>query len=483
MTEEITPINFASLSKLVINDLNEMNQLGKSSLNIKYSKDQIVKFLLEPKKFQKELRKLSNYLYNSSPNYKRLVQYFSSLLTFDFIIEPYDLNLEKVNVDAFKKQYQKNVNLLENMNIPHEFLKVLRTAFKEDIFYGYEHSTDESYFIQKLDPDYCQIKSIEDGVYNFAFDFSIFDSDEDLLKKYPQEFINKHKIYKNDKKNNRWLELDSKKTICIKINEEIEYPIPPFNVVFEAVFDIDDQKRMRKVQTKMDNYMILTQQIPIDEKNGEANKFLIDLDTAISFHNKATQSLPEEVGLVTSPMKIEAIKLERKNKDTDRVAEAERDYYNAAGVSQTLFNSDKMTSTGVSKSVTTDEQIVFDVLRQLERWINRKLKNFNKTYKFRAKFLNNTIFNIKEVQERYLKAAQFGFPVKSALASSLGLSPSGLSNMTFLENDILGLHERMIPLSSAHTQSGDEAGAPKKSDNEISDSGLKTRDNDGNIRN
>lgn len=476
-----TKLDFAKISKLIINDLNDSTP--SSSINKKYTKEDIIRFMQNPRKNQKQLREVSRYLYEVSPNYKRLILYFACLPTFDYIVEPYGLNTEKINKKTFKTQYQKTLELLEIMNLPHEFLKVLKIAFKEDVFYGYEHMSDDSYFIQPLDPDYCQISSIEDGVYNFAFDFSYFNKYPKKLKQYPEEFQQKYKKYEKDKKNYRWQELDSNNTICIKVNEELDYPLPPFNAVFESVFDIEDYKKLKKVKTKLDNYMVLTQQIPIDDKNSEPNNFLIDLDTAIAFHNRAVQALPEAVGLITSPMKIDAIKLDRKQTDTDQVAQAERDYYNAAGVSQFLFNSEKVTSVGLSKSINTDEQIIFALLRQFERWVNRKLKNFNTKYKFRIRFLNTTVFNVDDVFEKYLKAAQYGMPVKLALGASLGLSGSEMGNMVFLENEIMEFHDTLIPLSSSHTQSSKgEKGRPKKSEDELTESGVKTRDTDGNVR-
>lgn len=42
----------------------------------------------------------------------------------------------------------------------------------------------DSYFIQKLNPDYCQISSIEGGCFNFAFDFNYFKTYPEKLKQY-----------------------------------------------------------------------------------------------------------------------------------------------------------------------------------------------------------------------------------------------------------------------------------------------------------
>jgi hypothetical protein len=474
-------VTFAQLSKLLFNEVETSS--SKSTFLTKYTKDQIINFLDNPQKYEKQLRKLSHDLYNSNPNYRRLIQYFANLLTFDYIVKPYDIDEEKFEADKFNKQYKKAIQTLENMNISHEMLKVLKIAFKEDVFYGYEYSTSESYFIQKLNPDFCRLNGFEDGVYSFEFDFSYFDHKNRPVDGYTQEFQAKYKKYQDSRKDYRWQELDSKNSICIKINEEIEYPLPPFNTVFEAVYDIDETKRMRLVKNKMDNYMLLTQLIPVDDKSGEANKFLIDLDTAIQFHNKTVDHLPEEVGLVTSPMKIDAIKLEKKNNDTDVVAQAERDYYNATGVSQALFNSEKSNNASLNKSIVTDEQIVFGVLRQIERWVNRKLKFSSTKYKFKVKFLDSTIFNKQEVNDKYLKAAQHGMPVLLELSASLGLSPSDLTSKTFLENDVLDLHSKLVPLKSTHTQSGkDSTGTkPMKEESELEEEGLKSREKDANL--
>lgn len=482
-TKQIKPVvlDFSQLGRLIINDLNKTTSTP-SAIKANFSKQQIISYLKHPDKNEKHLRNISNYFYNTSPNYKRLIQYFANLPTFDHVVEPYDIEIEKVNVDKFKKQYNKTLKLLEVMNIPHEFLKILKVGFREDAFFGYEHITSDSYFIQKLNADFCKISSIEDGVYNFSFDFSYFEKNSDKLDQYPEEFKTKFKIYQSNKKL-QWQELEPENTICIKVNDDVDYVIPPFASVFEAIFDLDESKDLKRVSDKMDNYMILTQQIPVDDKTGEPNKFLIDLETAIQFHNKVSESLPDEVGLATTPMKLEGIKLDRKNNDNDNVAQAERNYYNASGVSQFLFNSDKATSLGLSMSVKTDEQLVFSILRQFERWVNRKLKYFNTTYKFRVKFLNITVYNAGDMFEKYLKGAERGLPVKSMLGASLGLSPSSLSNMAFLENSILNLHEEFIPLSSTHTSSGkEEAGRDKLPDDKISDNGDKTRANDGNTR-
>ena len=62
-----------------------------------------------------------------------------------------------------------------------------------------------------------------------------------------------------------------------------------------------------------------------------------------------------------------------------------------------------------------------------------------------------------------------------------GFSELDTLSLNYLENDILKLNEKFIPLATASTRSADnEGGAPKKSDTEISDSGEETRDKEKN---
>lgn len=470
-------IDFSQLSRLKLKDLSKNNT--PTSVFGKYKKDDVRKFVENPEKFQKQLRDISRILYNKSHHYKRLIHHFATMPIFAYSVSPFGMDFDKVNVKTFKGQYNRALNILDNMNIPHEFGKILKIAFRDDVFYGYEHETKDSFFVQRLDADLCQIVSVEDGIFNFAFDFAYFDKYTEKLAMYPIEFTHKYNKYKNNKSaNNRWQELDSTKTVCIKVNEDLDYNIPPFTGVFESIYDIEDYKALRKDREEIGNYVVLAQKIPMREKSEVPNDFAIDFETMMLFHNRLAEILPDQVAGVTSPMEIEAIRLDKDRVDNDNVAKAERDYYGQAGVSQLLFNSESAGSVGLERSIQEDEQIVFSLLRQLERWTNRRLKQKNIS-NFRFNLLDVTTFNKEKVADMLLKSAQFGVPVKMELAATLGLTPSALSGKVYLENEILGLHEKLMPLTSAHTQGDDvtnEGGAPKKSGDKLSTEGTRSRD-------
>ena len=63
-------------------------------------------------------------------------------------------------------------------------MKLSQRMFREDVFYGYEYSTNDSFFIKKMPYKSCAITSIIDGVYGYQFDFSFFDKYPKKLKMY-----------------------------------------------------------------------------------------------------------------------------------------------------------------------------------------------------------------------------------------------------------------------------------------------------------
>lgn len=437
---------------------------------------------------QKQLREISELLYERSTQYKRLIKHFAGMPIFPYVLIPNE-DLRSRSAEEVRKEYREIGTFLDVLNIKHEMGKVVLDVFKKETFYGYLNHQGDTCFIQPFDNEICMITSIEDGVFNFSIDMSIFDSDATLLDFYPKEVEKKYKKWKNHKGNKQpnknsalqnWVELDSENTICIKLNEEKHnVSVPMFTGTFESIFDIDGFKQLRKDREELQNYMIISQQLPIRTDSEDNNDFLIDRDTMNYFHNTIADSLPDNVALITSPMKLDHIKFDKDTIENDGVTKAERAFWESSGTSQSLFNSVNGSASSISMSIKTDESIVLTLLNQIERWINRLLKKKFNNPLFKAEVLGVTRFNQNEIFEKYLKASQFGIPVKSHIGAIMGLSPIGMLDMAYLENDILQIPRDFIPLQSSHTQNGEnseENGRPQSDIEDLSDEGEKSRD-------
>lgn len=482
-------LDFAQIGTMIIRDLNDTS--SGSSLASRYTKSNVTTYMQNPQRYAKDLSKLSMSLYEASPHYRRLINYYANMPLLDYVIEPYALDVDKVNENTFRKVYQRAIDFTDLLNIKHEFKKALKIAWIRDTFYGYEHITKDSYFIQELPHEYCQISSIEDGVYNFSMNMEYFDRNPTQLEMYPKEFKKLYNSFKAGK--GKWQELPSTNTVVLKVNEHSIYELPPFAGLFPSIFDIQDYKALKLTRETIANYKFLVQKIPIRENSEKNNDFLIDLTNVAMFHNKTIATLPDEIGLISTPFEVDTINFAKDKTESDNVQEAEREFYTSAGTSSQLFNGDRSSNANLGKSINVDEQDVFTLNRQIERFLNRKIKfEVKGSYKFRAKILDTTVFNQSEVVENYLKSAQYGLPVKLLLCASLGISPSAVMSMSYLENTILDLVNRFIPLSSSHTQSGgeegkdttDKGGRPESDEDELSDKGEEQKargDNDNRI--
>lgn len=475
--------HFSSLARWIKKDLNSSSQINYS-FHKKFNKDDVMKWQANPQKYEKQLRNLSRFLYDASSHYKRLVQYFATMFTFDHYVEPYGMtDFEPTHdlIESVRKKYINIVNFLEVMNLKHEFLKVCERAWIDDIAYFYEYRLKDSYFLMNLNPDYCAISGIEDGCLTFSFDFSFFKTYPDELKRYADEFKVKYEKYKTDTKNYRWQEIDSSKSLCIKINENIDYAIPPFSGIFEEIYSIEDYKSLKLARSEMENYLLLVAKIPYLKEAGIANNFALELNKAKEYFDLAMNAMPSEVAGMLSPFEsVEAVKVARNDKSTDYVSEAQQSLYDSAGVSQLLFNS---TGTGaaITKSILVDENIVFKVLRQFERWINKKLKDENKVIKFRVQFLDITKYSQNDYLKNLKDASSLGLPVKLKYNAALGQSPSSALHMEFLENSVLDLVNKWKPLSSSfQTNPNDKGGNPGVDEDELSPEGQITKDRDDN---
>ena len=474
-------MNNSLFSKLTdVQLLNLKSNSHYPTVYTKYTRADIIKYLKNPETNAKQLRNASIYLYEVSAQYRRIVNYFAHMCPLTYIMYPFKFDTTKeVNEKAFKASYKKATDFMAIFNLQHEMRKALVTAWREDIFAGYIYQTKDSFYIRKLHPDYVKIASIVDGCYMVAFDFSYFRGREDELESYGEEFISKYDDYKKDS-SLRWQLLDEKRQFCLKISEDVKYPLIPLAGCLLGIFDIEDYKELQKGASVLRNYKALGLKLPTDEQGN----LMIDKDFADQFYEQLSNITPENIGVFETPMDVEVYDFEKSGaEDPDKTYEAIRNFYNDAGVSALLFGSDKQTAASLNISITSDECVCFAVNRQIERNVNRLLKGLSGTQKFQITILDISEFHRQQFHDIMLKDAQYGVPVKSAIAASLGLNPPNMSAMLYMENEILKLHDNMIPLQSSYTQSSDnEGGRPTAEENgeEISDSNENTREHDSN---
>lgn len=466
------PKRFSVINKMIMRDLNERTQSPQFYL---YTKTQIIDFLKDPAKNEKQLRNAVIYLYGASSHFRRLIQYFVSLSDLSYVVSPSKIDTATAKPATINRNYRRVLNLLTSMDIKNQFEKILTVCLREDVFYGTFRETTDSTIIQQLPSDYCAISVVEDNVPNVTFDFSYFNRNANMLPLYPEEFTERYNAYRKDNKL-RWQELNSPNSFAVKANKDIlSYALPPFAGILREIYDLEDFKQLKLTKEELENYALLVMSLGI---NGNGD-WQIDLNKAKEFWHNLDSVLPEEVGSVLSPMPINKISFERTHAgDVDAVAEAEDALFSAAGVQSLLFNNSRASANALLLSIKVDQALTFSIVKGIDCAVNRFVHRHGYGKYFKVTFLDVSPFNRKEAGDAYLKACQYGIPMVSYYCASQGLLQSDMDAMNFLEDTVLHVKERFKPLQSSNTMSSStgDPGRPESDMEDLTDKGEEARE-------
>lgn len=461
-----------------------------------YSKESLRTYLKNPltDTNQKNLRKLSQFLYVLSSQYRRIISYFATHIDLSVYNVIPNVSITEENDDEkILQNYEETLKWVEKMNLQGQIHGILTTILREDCFYGYIYYEDgeeqdrNSFIIIPLDADYCKISSVNyNGTLNCAFDFSFFDSSTNsiYLEYWDKEFTTGYNAYKKDSKQ-RWAELDPERTVVFKMDyDQLDRVIPPFASLFEDIIDLIDLRGITSVKDKLSIYKLLVAKIDTLSNAQNPDDFAVSLDLAVDFYNKIAQILPEEIGLALSPMEIEPITFDKDATDeTNSISKANKNLWESAGVSQIMDNSKLTGSTAVTAAMRFDALFVQKpLLWQIEARVNMFLDYVLPDNGMRLKYMQVSPYLKDEVIKNVKEACTLGIPMKTQLAALMGMSPLDMNSMLHLENDILKLQDKMVPLQSTYTQTGgsDTGGAPEKPNEELTDDGADTKDQEKN---
>ena len=460
-----------------------------------YSKELLRTYLKNPlsDSNSKNLRKLSQFLYVLSPQYRRIIAYFASMIDVKLynVIPNVDM-VEDNDDEKILQNYQEVLRWLEKMNLDILIFSLLITCWREDVFYGYHYVEDSSeqdinsFVILPLDPDYCRISSINyNGCLNCAFDFSFFDSSSNAiyLEMWDKEFTTKYNAYKKDNKL-RWQELDPERTWVLKVNyDQTDRVIPPLSGLLEDVINLIDLKGITSVKDEMSIYKLLVAKIDTISGTEEPNDWAIDLNTAVDFYNKMVSQLPDYVGAILSPMTIEPVTFDQSATDeSNSISKASSNLFESAGVSQVMDATKLTGATAVTAALRFDGLYALKpLLAQIEARVNMFLDYILPDNGMRVKYLPVTPYFKDEAIKQTTEACTLGLPMKTQLATLMGMSPLDMNAMLHLENNILKLQDKLVPMQSTYTQSGSaEGGGQEKDLDDMTDSGIETKDKEKN---
>lgn len=457
-----------------------------------------------------QLREISNYFYLTSGIYMKACNYLANLYRYDWYLSP-EIYDDSVSETKVIKDFQKILNFMDDSYIKKICGDIALGVVRDGAYYGYLITTGEKILLQELPVSYCRSRFTVNGLPAIEFNMRFFDDKFPditqrlkILKMFPAEFAKGYTLYKQgklpqeglgDRWLNSWYLLEPGLAVKFNLNNS---DIPclinaiPAILDLDAAQDLDRQKQMQRL------LKIIIQKLPLD-KNSD---LVFDVEEARDIHNNAVDMLRRAIGVdvLTTFAEVDSINMSDSTtvNSVDDLEKNERTVYNALGISQNLFNTDG--NVALEKSILTDESSMRTLLLQFNLFYNQVISKINKSnkkrYNFRFYMLETTQYNYKELAKLYKEQTQIGFS-KMLPQIALGHSQSFILNSISFENEILNLHEIMIPplmsstmsstdvlgnreqSKSSQTQESTETntgGRPSKSDDEKSEKTLQNKE-------
>ena len=404
------------------------------------------------------LRELSRFAYRYFGIYERVINYYSRLLLFDYVTTP----KVKGNISKNKilNKYNNALSFLDKINIPVNFQYITYKVLKNGAYYGLFRVFDDGITFQELPVEYCRSRYKDSrGIDILEFDLSYFrkitsESDrQEVLSSFPKEVVKQWERIKNSKNiTNNWVELDTKVGVVFHFGDFVPY----FVNAIPELLRLDEAQDREGDREAEELQKLLINKMPISSKTGE---MIFEPDEAAVMHKGLVDMLSNNkyIDVLTTygETSLEQTQTTTSQAQNNSLNKFTFNAFDNLGTSAQLFNAEG--NTALKYSTDKDTSLMFSLAMIYANWLTYIVNDrfADNKISFSVEFLPTTIHNRKELMDVYLKGAQYGYS-KIYTGVAQGIKQSNLVSLLNLENDILGLSDKMIPLSSSYTQTNNE---------------------------
>lgn len=413
---------------------------------------------------------LSRNYFRKDGLYKRVLLHYATILNYTGILIPSPAFGKNLSEDFIKKKYFKAMDFVDGVGLPQLFFEWALVALRDGCFYGVIQQVDnKSLSVLTLPAKYCASR-FKDQYGNDVIEFNVeyFDSlrtkeqRRAAMKVYPKEVVNWYNRYKRGKVKTKWVYIDTSSSICLPFIDGH----PSFLHVIPAVINYEAAVKTDRERDEEEIRKIIVQKIPHLQDGG----LLFEPEEAAEIHKGTVNMMGgnKNVSVLTTYADVDAIISKTTSDSTTSIlAAALKNVYDEAGASEQLFGSDS--NLALESSLNNDMSLMMTFAKKMEKVITRIInENFsNSNVKFNYTILPITYYNASKYIDNTFKLASSGYSfLLPALAS--GLSQKTLGEVKDLEEDILQLYDKLKPLQTSWTQSGD-VGRPSLDDDKKSD--------------
>lgn len=444
------------------------------------------------------MRQISQFFYEGSSSYRRILDFYTGIFLYyyHFTMSNIPQDAEKSYVES---RYNEALTYLDAICAGGTIRDIVTEIMVTGVYYGYVvvFPKTKTAVLTKLDPKYCRnrFKSAYNTdlvEFNVAYFDSLVEEDREfVLSRMPAEIKNHYRRFKNGLENDPWA-LFPVGTACVFYMDETDGNHAPPS--FETILDVLNYRDAIEIEKDKDAQQLeklLVQRFALDE-DSDLELYLEEIAamheaTASMFKDNeyvdVLSTIAEEVKMIDSRSTTGVTTATNNN-----IIKMMLPKYETSGLSSELFYS--TTATALTYSIQNATSFIGRVNDRIANWLSVfvwKNVSFGEMRPI-VEILPVTIYNKDKMVQSYLAAAQSGYS-KMVPYIANGSKQSTLLSSMFIENDILDISDKLIPLQNSFTQSGDsnkdgttEKGRPKKETDEKTEETIRTEDQRGELR-
>lgn len=464
-TDELTVFSKA-VKEMIAKSSSSWNQsLGYNirSLKIKeYTKDEVEGIINSGSPVA--WHKLSRDFFYKDSFYKRIILYYATLLKYIGILIPNPSAGNKLSTPYISKRYENALDYLDKMELPELLTRISLRTLIDGCYYGVLQNVSKTDFvILDLPADYCR-SNFRDFHGNDIIEFNVtyFDTiveeavKKQALKVYPKEIADHYRRYSKSQVSNPWVKIPTEIGFCFSFTDDNR---PLFLSLILATMDYDEAVDINRERDLEEIRKIIVQKIP----HLTDGALLFEPPEAKVMHDGAVGMMQgnKNISVLTTYADVDAIISNTSSEaSTNALEKSLQNIYSNAGVSGQLFA--PTGSQALMLSIKNDISFMMILGNKYSRFLTYIINGLfsNSNIKFKYTLLPISYYDVSEYITDSFKLAQSGYSyLLPPLA--LGITQKDLVNLKDLENNMLELDTKLVPLSSAYTQGSGEPGRPE----------------------
>ena len=427
-----------------------------------------------------EQQRLSRNYFHKDGYYKQLVLYYATLLKYAGLLIPNPITGKNLSTSHIQKKYFQAIEYIDKMRLETLFVDWAQRILVDGCYYGVITKVDKLHFaVLSLPTAYCQTR-FKDVAGNdlIEFDISYFNTITDeqdrkaALAAYPDFFTSAYNKWRKNKLKSKWVVIPSDISICFPMLDGRPFfiNIIPSVIKYEQAVDTEIEREQEEIKK------ILVQKVP----HLTDGRLLFEPEEAEEMHRGAVGMVRKNSNttVLTTYCDVDAITSRSTNESaaTGSLDCMKQNVYSQAGVSGEIFAATGGNTT--ETSIKYDTAVMMYLANKFARFVTNIINSTfaNSNISFKYTILPITHQNEAKYIDSSYKLASSGYSLLIP-AIAQGLNQRDLVSIKELENDVLGLTDRLIPPKTSFTDTGEgEGGRPSKTADEKKDQTIKNEE-------